>query len=614
MAEHFLSKESVELGQCLEVDGDLAIDQHARLEALLTQRAGPETARLFAEPLLSRGNDQSPPTVSWYSDREGAGRVLASLDAAAQAEIGAQLGRALAPLRDLLGDPEAAGLLGAAMHVRTESDIRVVDGAPLVLNWGMLAPGVGREDAAGRAAQYRATLGRFLPLDSAPPLTDSERGTFAPVSVAPTATLAAGAAVAGGTALAAGAAHGAGVGAGAGGTVEPPSDAGAAQPPPADAPRRLPLAAWLPLPILLLLAGAVLIWLLMPATRIFPAVAGQAIPDAAALELAERTNRALEERLTGLQRALDGAVCRADGTLLMPDGYTIEGLLPPDPSNPDDGPGTAVAALATPVLPPDPARAVVGGPADAPDTAGLLDLIEARTLFVWVTEAGGVSTGTGFFVGPDLVVTNFHVVENAAPDGIFVTNKALGRVVSAQLVKAVGPLDSAGADFALLRVPGVVQPSFDILQASESMRLQSVIAAGYPGDVLQTDRQFAALQAGDARAVPELTVTDGSVNTEQQLGAGTNALVHSATISTGNSGGPLIDMCGRLVGVNTFVVQGPLRNLNVALAAEDLLTFLSGEGAGSNVVTAPCTPLVQRPVPPPPQVAQSGGTDPAGRP
>lgn len=609
MAEHFLSKDAVDLARCLEIDGALAIDQHARLDAFLTGRAGPETARLFAEPLLSRGNDQAPPTVSWYSDREGVGRPLGSLDAGAQAEIGAQLGRALAPLRDLLADPETGDLLGAALHLRGEADIRVVDGAPLLLNWGMLAPGVGREDGVGRAAQYRATLGRFLPLDSAPPLNDSERGSLAPPSVAP--AVAAGGVVTGSAAMVAG--HASGTTPGEGGA--PPSDAGSTPPrPPADAPRRLPLVAWVPLCGLLLLAGVVLAWLLMPATRIFPAVAGQAIPDAAALELAARTNRALQERLTGLQVALDGAVCRADGTLLMPDGHTIEGLLPPDPSNPNDGPGTAVAALSTPVLPPDPARAVVDDPSGAPDKASLLALIEARTLFVWVTEAGGVSTGTGFVVGPGLVVTNFHVVEHAAPDGIFVTNKALGRVVPAQLVKAAGPLEAAGADFALLRVPGVVQPAFDILQTPDSLRLQSVIAAGYPGDVLQTDRQFAALQAGDARAVPELTVTDGSVNTEQQLGANTNALVHSATISTGNSGGPLIDMCGRLVGVNTFVLQGPLRNLNVALSAKDLLTFLSGEGAGSNVVTAPCTPRVQRPVPPPPEVAQSRGTDPAGRP
>ena len=127
------------------------------------------------------------------------------------------------------------------------------------------------------------------------------------------------------------------------------------------------------------------------------------------------------------------------------------------------------------------------------------------------------------------------------------------------------------------------------------MRLQAVIAAGYPGDVLNTDREFAALREGNLSAVPELTVTDGMVNTEQDLSGTTHAVVHSAPISTGNSGGPLIDMCGRIVGVNTFVIKGPMRNLNFALASDDLVDFLADTPVKPTVSAAACHPRVVRP-------------------
>jgi len=214
---------------------------------------------------------------------------------------------------------------------------------------------------------------------------------------------------------------------------------------------------------------------------------------------------------------------------------------------------------------------------------------------VLVGTVQGMSAGTGFFVGPDLMVTNFHVIEGATPENIFVTNKSLGGLQRIEILKTLGPMREVGADFALLRVPGVDQPFYSLRQSDASMRLQSVIAAGYPGDLLRTDSQFQALRDGDVSAVPELTVTDGTVNTEQSLSATTNAVVHSAPISKGNSGGPLIDLCGRVVGVNTFVVQGPMRNLNFALATDDLLSFLAGTPAKPDVSGEACVPLVARP-------------------
>lgn len=604
MAEHFLTKTRIDLGRCIEVGGGSAVERYADLYSILTQKAGPDVAKLFAEPLVSKGNDQAASTVSWYSDRPGQGVPFAKLDAAGQEEVGAILGQRLEAIQPFLDDPESGALLSAALYIGGSGDIWSVEGQPVLVNWGLM-PEAG-SDVTTRQAHHAATLGPFLAMQTPPPLTDGEheeRRVNKTAAVAAAATVAAAAAASTAAAespaaqtVADSAVKPTVAGSGGGGNDLPPVT-------PSDpAPRRrVPLVAWVPLILLLLLFGGALAWLLVPGNRIFTDDGPQpAIADADTLLAAREINRALEQRLGDLNQALEGSVCRADGTLLMPDGLTIEGLLPPDFEQGRQQGGEVIKGDATPTLPPAPERVLVP-PADGQftDTAGLLQHIDARTAMVLVGTQNGMSAGTGFFVGPDLMVTNFHVIENAREDGLFVTNKSMGGLKQAQLLKSFGPMREVGADFALLRVAGVDQPFYTVRRSDASMRLQSVITAGYPSDVLSTDSQFQALRDGDASAVPGLTVTDGTVNAEQSLSPTTNAVIHSAPISKGNSGGPLIDMCGRVVGVNTFVVQGPLRNLNFALATPDLLSFLAGTEAAPTVSGDGCAPLVARPMPVP---------------
>lgn len=586
MAQHFLTKTDVELGQCLEFADGLALDAYPALHQILLSRAGPEAAALFAEPLISRGNDQAQSTVSWYADVEGEGQPLSRLDGDAQAALEAELSRILLPMRGLVDGPDDGALVAAALHIRDRADVWSVNGRPVIINWGILPEGLAR-DPSKRSAHYQRTLGRFLPLEGAPPLTSEERQKRRSLqaSAAPeTPSQSSSPAVASG-AIAAGAAGGAAM-ASQSRTADHEKDAERS---------RVPLGAWLPLACLLLLAAGTLAWLLIPGNRIFPERPQVVVTDEAALAAAEGVNRSLEERLVRLQTALDGAVCEADGTLLMPDGYTIEGLLPPDPNDPTDRPGAVREASASPVLAPDPERVQVPAVAGREDPETLLAHVEARTAMVLAKVPNGLATGSGFFVGPDLLVTNHHVIESAVGGEIYVTNRALGSVHAATVLKSSGPISQTGSDLALLRVEGVDQPAFTILQSDTSLRLQPVITAGYPGDILDTDADYQALTQGNSRAVPELVVTDGTISAEQSMSPQTNVVVHSAPISTGNSGGPLIDMCGRLVGVNTFGRQAEFRNLNFALSSGDLMRFLEGGAALPQVNSQPCQPLLARP-------------------
>lgn len=587
MADRFLTKTRIELAQCLEFADGLSLDSYNELVDALQAKASSEAAALFAEPLLSRGNDSAAPTISWYVNAEGDGVPLDRLDSAAQAGPAAELSRLLAQIGPLVDDPDCGLLVSSALHLRAPDDIWVVAGRPILLNWGML-PADKQRDTASRSAQYKRTLGRFLPMVSAPPLTPEERNLRAAQRDYAETTVAR--AVASSTTT-------------SGTFQERQSREASAEmtaPLPSTPPesRGVPAGAWVPLVVLLLLAALTLVWLLVPGNRIFQEQRADAIDAEGAAVLAAEVNASLEDRIEDLRFKLDQAVCVADGTLLMPDGVTIEGLLPSDDLDPNDGPGSVQQARAPSTLPPDPGRVRVPVQGGFSETSVLLQYIEERTAMVLVQGPGGLQTGTGFFVGPDLLVTNFHVIESSADDGITVINHSTGTLRPAQLIKALGPMEVTGGDFALLRVEGVSQPSFDVLISDDSLRLQSVITAGYPGDLLISDQQFQALRSGDLEAVPSLSVTDGTISAEQRLSQTTEVIVHSAPISTGNSGGPLIDMCGRLIGVNTFVVQGPLRNLNFALSGEDLMSFLAGTAAIPNVVSAECIPLVERPSPP----------------
>jgi hypothetical protein len=560
MAEQFLTKTRANRADCIGIGDGIAIERHIDLLALLSARVGPEVVSLFAEPFISRSGDDGQLTIAWYTDLVGRGERLEDLPPEQAARIEARLVSLTRPLTFLGSDEEVGPLVRAALSIGSRSDIWVVEDRPVLVNWGM-KPDPGKPEGS---------LAGFI----APPAPAAQKMAAAPVMPEAPAQQA----VAVGPAAVA--------------------QAGVAG---------LPRIAWVPLVVLLSIASLVLIWLLLPWTRVPYPLSAEVEPEAVVdMDAAQGAMlAALVDRKQKLEAALAGAQCRADGQVELPGGLSVDGLpLPPiwEAAVPPDSPPSATEGSGA-VLPISPRRLAVPGGETA---ATLLDQLEAGTVLILAGHDQDLSTGTGFSLGEGFIVTNAHVVEMAIEGGqVFVVHKSFVQPIPAEILRTSAQFEASGTDLALLRVVTSDLPAM-ALMLGETPKLTRVIAAGFPADVMETDRAFAALLAGEVTEAPDLVVADGIVTSQQtiQLGDGAaHLLFHTAPLAKGNSGGPLVDYCGAVVGVNTFVRPSEFRNLNIALSADDLRRFLEGTPAAPVVSTAaPCQPAL---------VEGGAGSDPA---
>lgn len=238
---------------------------------------------------------------------------------------------------------------------------------------------------------------------------------------------------------------------------------------------------------------------------------------------------------------------------------------------------------ARPSVAPDEAVAAVPPPPTASlsplAAAELAALLERAAAFVLVMRSGSdLGTGTAFFIDDRLLVTNRHVVDGAAGDRIAVTSGTLGRMHPVDVVATSRGAGLGAPDFALLRLRDGRAPA-SLRLSGERHKLASVTAAGYPGADLELDPGFLRLLRGDGGAAPDLHMSRGEIRSVQPLGDVTR-IVHTADVLKGYSGGPLVDACGRVVGVNTFIQvdQEQASRRSNALTVQDLAAFLTAEG------------------------------------
>jgi hypothetical protein len=154
-----------------------------------------------------------------------------------------------------------------------------------------------------------------------------------------------------------------------------------------------------------------------------------------------------------------------------------------------------------------------------------------------------VSSGTGFVVAPRQVMTNHHVVEGCAA--------VTARLPGGQEIAAAVIATDARRDLALLRTEADAGPVLPFRRAAELRRGEAVVTYGFP-------------LAGLLSSGP--TLTTGDVSALAGLGDDARQIQISAPVQQGNSGGPLLDLRGHVVGV----IVSKLNAQRVAQATGDI--------------------------------------------
>ncbi|MEG4405586.1 trypsin-like peptidase domain-containing protein [Microcoleus sp. MON2_D5] len=203
----------------------------------------------------------------------------------------------------------------------------------------------------------------------------------------------------------------------------------------------------------------------------------------------------------------------------------------------------------------------------------------------WDTEEE-ISSGSGFFVSPDIIVTNYHVVEDIADQDYFYEEDEIEQVLvethdgKLRLAEVVFT-GNAEEDLALLLISDF---TFDPNTGEQVDSPQEYPPLELSFDVKVGDRVIAV---GNPLGQFASTVTQGIVSAirepeeyeegedEEDGVAEVKVLQTDAAINPGNSGGPLINMAGQVVGVNTWGWEDA-DNINLAIASEALDDFLAG--------------------------------------
>ncbi len=203
------------------------------------------------------------------------------------------------------------------------------------------------------------------------------------------------------------------------------------------------------------------------------------------------------------------------------------------------------------------------------------DAIKRLDRSVVAIEAAG-RTGSGFIVDQKgTVVTNLHVVQDSGAAQLQFVD---GSIYHVSGFVAVAP----EKDLVLLRI-GSTRGDFKPLPITKLLphKGETVYALGSPRGYLGsiTDGIVSAIRTGEEIRKIAMGQRDGAGRVSDSLKFSDDItwIQTSSPISPGNSGGPLVNSSGQVVGVNTWM-QTDAQNLNFAVSATSLLELLAEAG------------------------------------
>ena len=251
--------------------------------------------------------------------------------------------------------------------------------------------------------------------------------------------------------------------------------------------------------------------------------------------------------------------------------------------------GGVAGSLTTWALDDDPAATTAsGGRATGPgralllngqtlDVAGIVAKAEPGVVSIQVAFGGrgfgGAGAGTGVILTADgEILTNAHVVEGASSVRVRLAGESQAR--TAEVVGA-----DSRADLALLRIPGASGlPTVELGTSADVAVGDDVVAIG----------NALALRGGPTVTRGIVSALDRSLDTD---GGTISGLIQTdASISSGNSGGPLVNAAGQVIGINTAVASsgrnGAAENIGFAIAIDQAMPVVERLRGNTTAVSA----------------------------
>lgn len=220
-------------------------------------------------------------------------------------------------------------------------------------------------------------------------------------------------------------------------------------------------------------------------------------------------------------------------------------------------------------------------------TAAARSVVRVALVATNGADAYFVGHGSGIVVAPDKVLTNAHVVELAREEKNLVIGviPSEGRQTHGGRIIAFSP----GNDLALIQLEDGSLPVGTFFAGAVGDG-QHVTAIGYPGTV---DR-------AQGLGLKQLVEPLGTVKTSGSISSGRSSqsfdtILHTAPLAAGNSGGPLVDDCGRVLGVNSFgsVSDGNDAEFGFAVSWREVASFLRQAGVSSLHTVVPCRSMAE---------------------